>query len=68
MEKKTCQVLTACTKPKCKNCTFYKTKVELDESQKTANARLAELSGDAQAYISSKYYNGEMPWLEAGNK
>lgn len=67
MKERKCQVLTG-GRTRCDKCSIYRTPAELAESQKTASVRLAELSGDDQAYISSKYYNGEMPWLEAGNK
>lgn len=63
LEGKTCQILTG-LKPQCGNCPFYRTGAELVESCRVANMRLAGLSKDLQSYVSTKYYNGEMPWEE----
>jgi Fe-S-cluster containining protein len=62
LKSKTCQVLNI-RKLQFDKCSLYRTKAELDESLRVANARLAGLSQDFQISISNKYYNGEMPWI-----
>lgn len=62
LKDETCQVIST-RKLQCDKCSLYRTKDELDESLRVANARLAGLSKDYQNSISNKYYNGEMPWI-----
>lgn len=45
-------------------CPFYKPKWKFEKDLKAHDQRLRDLPKDDQLWISAKYYNGRMPWLE----
>ena len=61
----TCRVLIN-PKPCGVACAFYKTWVELAESNARSAARLRGLEPYEQLVIAEKYYGGDMPWREGG--
>jgi hypothetical protein len=48
----------ALDKKECKGCGFFKTKEELDEGRKKADARIISLETPLREYIMGKYYGG----------
>ena len=44
------------------NCPFFRTRADVDESQRRAYERIARKPEYVQIGISVKYYGGQMPW------
>lgn len=57
----TCKILEV-TECKIGDCAFYKTQVQLDDSNKKAKERLARLEESKQQAIAQKYYNEKKKW------
>lgn len=49
------------------SCGFYKTEVQLRQSQQAAYDFIAQKSFNDQRWIAEKYYGGKMPWLKLGD-
>lgn len=46
----------------CEDCTFYRTRKDLEYSIEKVYERLRSLDSATQTYIAEKYYNGRICW------
>ena len=61
-----CAVLTVYWCPSHGNCSFFKTKEQVEIEKQKSFKRIASLPLEKQQYISDCHYGGKMPWHVKG--